>query len=110
MRLTLLMFAVTACLGGACTDPDDATAFKQVAVANQTPDAHDVAFGVTDFGNVLPGAMTDYRIVAHGENVVLVDGVEVWRDSLGSDNVAGKWTLLLQGSGGQLAVGVSLDE
>lgn len=105
MRLTLLLLVVVA-----CTDPDDAGPDKLVRVNNETTAAHRVEFGVTDFGNVLASATTEYEIVADGVNIVLVDGVEEWNDTLGSDNVGGMWTLFLQEGGGQLVVGVALDE
>jgi len=95
---------------GACTDPDDESPPKLVAVANETPADHRVEFGITDYGTVTAGATTGYEVVADGENAVRVDGVEVWRDSLGSDNVGGMWTLFLQDANGQLLVGIALDQ
>lgn len=102
-RLLPLLLAVS--LGAACTEPP-----KLVAVANQTPDAHHVQFGSTDFGVVAAETITEYLEVEDGEKVVLMDGREVFRTELGSDNVGGMWTLYLQGSGDQLGVGVVLDE
>lgn len=109
-RFHVLPLLIAACLGGACTDPDDESPPKLVAVANETPAAHRVEFGITEYGSVAAGATTGYEVVADGENAVRVDGVEVWRDSLGSDNVGGMWTLFLQDANGQLLVGIALDQ
>jgi hypothetical protein len=93
----------------ACTD-DAADPPKLVSVANQTGDAHTVAFGDTRFGSVPANTTSAYMEVDDGTQAVLVDGREVWRDSLGSDNVGGSWTLYLQSVSGQLLVGVSIDD
>ncbi len=80
-----------------------------MSVANQTNAAHHVQFGKTDMGMIAAHSMSAYLEVADGTQVILVDGNQVWKDSLGSDNAGGSWTLYLQSAGSQLTVGVSLD-
>ncbi|HVK77889.1 MAG TPA: hypothetical protein VM734_31500 [Kofleriaceae bacterium] len=108
-RLHVLPLLLAVSLGAACTDAADDPP-KLVSVANQTSAAHTVTFGATSFGLVPASTMSAYLEVTDGEQAVLVDGREVWRDSLGSDNVGGSWTLYLQSAGGQLIVGVSADD
>jgi hypothetical protein len=106
--LSLLLaasFATTA-----CTDSDDNDPPKLVSVANQTGEAHTVEFGSTSFGAVGANTMSDYLEVPDGNLAVIVDGRQVWNDSLGSDNVGGSWTFYLQSVNGQLLVGVSVDD
>jgi hypothetical protein len=105
-RFLPLLLAVS--LGAACTESDDPP--KLVSVANQTPEPHRVQFGTSDFGVVAAETVTEYLEVPDGENVVLMDGREVLRTELGSDNVGGSWTLYLQGSGDQIGVGVVIDD
>jgi hypothetical protein len=104
----LLPLLATLSIAAACTDGDDPP--KLVSVANQTSDAHTVLFGDTRFGSIPASTTSAYMEVDDGTNAVLVDGRQMWRDSLGSDNVGGSWTLYLQSVSGQLIVGVSLDE
>jgi hypothetical protein len=106
-RFQLLSALLALSLAAACDDPDPA---KMVAVDNQTDAPHEVTFGITHFGTVAAHTTSDYMEVGDGTEAVLVDGREVWRDSLGSDNVGGSWTLYLQPFGSQLVVGVALDE
>jgi len=115
MRLSstfrLLPFLLVASLAslGACADSDDGPP-KMVSVANETGAVHRVQFGTTDFATVAPAAMSDYREVGDGEQIVRVDGREVARQTLGTDNVGGSWTLHLQAVGAQLLVGVTSDD
>lgn len=108
LRFRFLPLLLLLSLAGACTDDNEPP--KLVAVANETAALHQVRFGGTDFGAVAADTVTGYEEVGDGEQAVMVDGRQVWSDSLGSDNVGGMWTLYLQEAGGQLLVGVSIDE
>lgn len=105
----LPVLAMLSLAAAACTDDGDDPP-KLVAVANQTGEAHSVLYGDTRFGSVPANTTTAYMEVDDGTQAVIVDGRQVWRDSLGSDNVGGNWTLYLQEAGGQLLVGVALDD
>ncbi|CAN5883044.1 hypothetical protein BH11MYX3_BH11MYX3_30580 [soil metagenome] len=106
-RLFPILLALS--FGTACTD-DSGDPPKLVSVANQTNASHRVQFGNTDMGSIAARATSTYLEVEDGTQAVLVDGHQVWRDSLGSDNVGGSWTLYLQSVGSQLTVGVSADD
>ena len=110
-RLSLLPLLVATALGGAaCTGDDDSGPPKLVSVANETSAAHTVTFGETAFGSVPAGTISEYLEVGDGLKAVIVDGRRMMETELGSDNVGGSWTLYLQSAGGQLLVGVGLDE
>ena len=105
LRCLPLLLAIAA--APACTTDDPP---KLVAVSNETAAPHHVQFGAVDMGEIAAHTKSTYLEVADGVQAVLVDGQQRWKDTLGSDNVGGMWTLYLQSAGTQLVVGIALDD
>lgn len=78
----------------ACTDDGDGS-LKEVQIENRADVAVRIAAGDTDFGVVASGAMVAAHEVDDGPLALQLDGVTIDTLELGSDNVSGLWTLVV---------------
>jgi len=91
-RLLPLLAPALALLAAACTNDDP---LRELRVTNQSSAAVDVSFGSAEFGPIAAGAVTAFEPFEPGDLELRFDGRLITTERLASDNVGGRWDLIV---------------